>query len=74
MVCFLLPRTHAFSFVQCGIDIVVIIIIPGQLAILWDYDYAECSKNFVYELILKKKKKKQKQKAKPAHHLILNVK
>lgn len=64
------PFTQNTCFFSC--TIVVIIILPSQLAILWDYDYAECKENFIYELILKKKKKKQK--AKPAHYLILNVK
>lgn len=70
MVCFLLPRTRGFSLVQC--KIVVIIIIPSQLAILRDYVYAECRENFIYKL--NSQEKRQKQKAKPAHHLILNVK
>lgn len=52
--------TQNACFFSCTIGMVVIIILPSQLAILWDCDYAEYRENFIYELILKKKKNKSK--------------
>lgn len=63
MVCFCYPRACALSLAHCKTDIGVIIILTSQLAILRDYDYAECRENFIYELILKKKQNKTKAKS-----------
>lgn len=34
-----------------------------QLAVLWDYDYAECRGNFIYKLSFQEKKKKTESKS-----------
>jgi len=62
-----------FSLVERKTGIAIIIMLPSRLDTLWDYNYAECRKNFIYKLSFQENKN-QRQKAKPAHHLILNVK
>ena len=54
-----------------GIDIVVIIILPSQLAVCETMIMQNVERTLFMNLF---SSKKQKQKAKPAHHLILNVK
>lgn len=54
------------------IDIVVIIILPSQLAICETMIMQSLERTLFMNLF--SRKKKQTQKAKPAHRLILNVK